>query len=143
MEALAAIGLACTIVQFIDFSSKIVAGATKIYSSGAGTIPELEDSDIVSQRLRSLAQRLRDPVADSLVPNEETNLLSLRTKCVELCDDLQNLVQKTKISRAGSKTAALRASWRMIRQKERLTSLQARLDRYRIQILGHLLEMMR
>lgn len=143
MEALAAIGLASSIVQFVDFSSKIVARAVKIYSSASGMTAEFEDIEVVTEELCLFTRRLRDPAADRLATDEHSNLLLLRSRCVELCKELEQLVQGTKARKAGSRISSLKASVKGLRQEKKLEELQVRLDRYRAQILGQVLEMLR
>lgn len=143
MEALAAIGLASAIVQFVDFSSRLIAGAKEVYSSASGMTAASEDSDVMVNNLKDLTRRLKVQTTSETLSTEDRNLISLQQGCEKLSCELQELLQTTKAKKRGSKLSSIRASLKAQSQKEKLASIEKRLDRYRIQILGQLLDMMR
>ena len=57
LDPLTAIGLAGNIVQFIDFSIKIVGKAHHINNSASGLLPESTDAQMVAQALISLNEK--------------------------------------------------------------------------------------
>jgi hypothetical protein len=144
MDPFTAIGLASAIVQFVDFSSKLISGAAEIRSSGRETTAELQDTETVINHLKTLVARVRQPLsaANGVVPDEYSNLEKLKQGCEQVCDELQAIVQSTKVRKAGSRRAAFVSIWKAQRSKGKLASLHSRLDRYKIEIMGELLAMM-
>ena len=55
MEALAAVGLAGNIVQFISFASETLSKSREIYLSASGTTEEYMDLKLISQDLLSFS----------------------------------------------------------------------------------------
>lgn len=143
MEALAAIGLASAIVQFVDFSSKLVTGASEIYSSTSGMPAAMGDCDVIIGNLRSLTGRLKVPLMHGSLSTEDKRLVALKDGCERLSDDLLAVIQTTKAKKPGSRLSSLKASWKGLRQRGKLASIESRLDRYRTEVLGQLLTMMR
>lgn len=58
MEALAAIGLAGNIVQFIDFTCKLLDQATSIYLSHTGSLGTDRDIETIARSLQELSARI-------------------------------------------------------------------------------------
>lgn len=110
MEALAALSLASTIVQFVDFSIKIVSKGFKIYHSGDGSLSENNDLEIVVNDLVLLQARLQCATTGSDTDNpfsDEASLLSLRTTANELA---ANLLDRLNMVKAQGKHRRWKAS---------------------------------
>ena len=59
LDVLSAVLLAATIVQFVDFSSKIVLKGYHLYASASGALPENEQLGSVIIDLNALNTRLQ------------------------------------------------------------------------------------
>ncbi|KAF4461191.1 Vegetative incompatibility HET-E-1 [Fusarium albosuccineum] len=112
MEPLSALSLAGNIIQFIEFSAKLVKKANEIKNSASGVTEEVEDATKISQSLH------------------------------KLCQELQSHVQHIKGKGVLSKTGSLGVSWRTLTENGKLASMEQRLDRYRSEILSCILFMM-
>lgn len=143
MEALAAIGLASAIVQFVDFSSTLVSGAREIYSSASGAKTESDAADQSIDRLRDLTRRLPRIVLTAAMTPDEKRLVALKDGCHDVSHELGEILGAGRAKTPGSKRASLRASWNTIRNTKKVANLQSRLDRYRAEVLGVLQAMMR
>ena len=60
MEALAVVGPVGNIVQFVDFSSKLVSKSVQLYQSSNGTLAKNTDAETVTNHLRLLNDKLND-----------------------------------------------------------------------------------
>lgn len=133
MEALTALGLASNIVQFIDFSSKIIKGAKEIHDSTTGTSPRTEGLEDVVNEMQSLSLRL-DPPTTGHPDEDERAFRRLAAECRILCTQLLDLIGSVKPNNPKSKCqsiiAAIRGAWN---EKER-TELERRLDSCRNQL---------
>ena len=59
LDPLSAVSLAATVVQFVDFSSKIVSKGYHLYTSAGGALPENARLGYVIEDLRSVTTRLQ------------------------------------------------------------------------------------
>ncbi|KAJ9148903.1 hypothetical protein NKR23_g4545 [Pleurostoma richardsiae] len=142
MDPVTAFGLAGAVVQFLEFSSKLVKGAVEVYHSTSGVTAELRDLDITTNDLKALTQRLRVPAPNGHLSPGDQNLIVLKEECGRLSDELLAAIQATTAKTSGSKLASLRASYKAVTTKKKLASLSARLDRYRTQVIGIVLGML-
>jgi hypothetical protein len=140
MDPLAAIGLANNIVAFVEFASKIITGAHEVYSSATGTTSNNADMALVIGDVRAMTRRLHvvKPVTD-----DDIALQDLVVKCQELSTDLISTLSRLQTKDPKSKTASMRVAWRAMRSKDKVESLEKRIERYRAQILDRILIMMR
>lgn len=143
MEALAALGLASNILQFVEFSSKIVRGASTVYQSASGLPAELQDVAAITRSLGFHMNKLVPPAIDSTKSSGGDALIELANGCRKTCAELQQVMEKIRGKEPGSRRDSLRVAWRALRQKEKLEELERRINRYRSQILTQLLFDMR
>jgi hypothetical protein len=59
LDPLSALSLAGTVVQFVDFASKILKKGREIYSSASGSLAMNEELGIVTNDLLRLTERLK------------------------------------------------------------------------------------
>lgn len=141
MEPLSALSLAGNIVQFVQFSAKLVKKASEIRSSASGTTEELEDATIVSQSLQCMLQGMRMPTIPTSIHDKP--LVDLAKGCSELCQELQGRVEHIKGKGVSSRTGSFGIAWRTLTRSGKLNLIEQRLDRYRSEILSHILFMIR
>src|ERR1700722_20902334 len=92
MEGLAAIGLAGTIIQFVDFSGKLVSKTAEIYKSGAGALIKNIDIETATNNLILLSTNLHAS-ADSA---SGTALGKLCQSCGAVVQQLPSALDKVK-----------------------------------------------
>ena len=63
MDPLTAIGLASSIVQFVDYGTKLIGGAREIYHSTTGTTAQNETLELVATEMKEWSSRLKTPRA--------------------------------------------------------------------------------
>jgi hypothetical protein len=92
LDPFTVIGLAGNIVQFIDFSLKIVSKASEIRQSADGVLSENFDLEIVTKDLVAINARLGDSLQAPRVANdltqEQRRLDDLRRHCAEVAYEL-------------------------------------------------------
>jgi hypothetical protein len=135
LEALAAAGLASSIVQFIDFAAKLVSKGNKIHKSVSGVLPENEDLDNISNRLRILAYDLHQ----SCSRLKDSPLQSMSLVCIqaseELIAKLSSLKNRGGVSRFRSYRHALKCVW----NKHEIDAMSIRLNLFRAELTTFLL----
>lgn len=143
MDPLSALGLTSAILQIIDFSSKLISGAAEIYSSGSGTTIAFEDSERAVESLRNLTRRLDVRTSGGPLSREDHRLLEIKDGCEVLSRDIQAIISSTRAKSPGSRRESLLASWKAMRRKGKLKTLEERLDRHRAQVQEYLMAAMR
>lgn len=127
MEALAIIGLVGNIVQFVDFSSKLISTSTQIYGSAEGALAENVDIEAVTNDLVLLSNNLKDAASN---PRDEA-LKSLCESCHTVAEQLLAALDKVKAKGKRQKLDSIRKAVRSVWNKEHIEGLERRLARFR------------
>lgn len=113
MDPVAAIGLAGNIVQFLDFSCKLLSGAKGLYNSSTGASDENEVLETVSNDLRLLNDELTAPSAYGAIPDP---IRGLADQCKDVAIQLIEVLKEIKVKgthrRRSSFVQALRGVWK-------------------------------
>ena len=139
LDPLTAIGLAGNIVQLVDFCTKVVSKANRIYRSADGSLAENFDAETVSRDLLYLTARIEAGSRPSLASDEEHALEDLCTGCNDVAQELLavlgSLRSGNKLGRWKSFKQALKNVW----SKDRIEVLQTRLAGFREELDLHVL----
>jgi hypothetical protein len=130
MDPLTALGLASNIVQFVDFTSKLISTTHSLYTSTSGAKAEHLELEALANTLRGLADNAAPPSQGiKNVSFEESTFIELGDMCRGVSDELLSVLQSLRVkgSHRGWKSfiQALKSEWK---QKE-ISALEARLDR--------------
>ena len=128
-DPIAIIGLAASIITFIDFGTKIVSAAISLRDSPDGTIPEAEELNLIIQDIRSLSSGIQDKMPAKAMSEDERRILLMVSKCNELSAELMRILDKLKIrDQSWSRTVeAVRVTLQVAWKKKDVESLQRRL----------------
>ena len=129
-----AVGLASSIITFIDVAYKIVCGAHEVYVSQDGATKSNDHTAIVVSDLQRVTADLR---VHQLSSTDE-DLIKLSNNCHDLSGELLQLLHRF-LPRTPGKWQSFVAAWRILRKKKEAASMEASLDRYRQQISERLL----
>lgn len=129
MSGLEAIGAAAAILQFVDFASKLLVTGYDVYKSQAGATPQTIHTQKLSTELQSISAQLSQAPAGSIMLNDrEQSLWRLADRAHDLAWHLGLLLDSLKLKRATFKSwGALRQSWRILHQKEKISEMAAQL----------------
>jgi hypothetical protein len=138
LDALSAVSLAATIVQFVDFSSKIVSKGYHLYKSADGALPEL---GYVIRDLKSLNARLQYPEISSCLTRDEQSLEDLSSQCSTIATELLGRLEKLSVEQNGRnrKWKSFRQALKSVWSKEALDEMKTTLSGYRSQLELHVL----
>ena len=123
MEALAAIGLVGNIVQFVDFSGKLISKSAQLYYSYDGALQENIDIENAAKHLLLLNKKLKDDAVTVGDGALQTLCLSCREAAINLLEALDKVKVKDKQQKWESIRKALRSIW----SKEEVKALEQRL----------------
>lgn len=119
LEPLSALSLAAAIIQFVDFSSKILVTGYETYRSTAGATQEQVDLQQLTHSLYKFQDQLGTP---STQPTPDQKILEeLARKCSLLAGDLLRLLDALKVEEQGtaSHTGQLSAGVSVSAEKRR------------------------
>ena len=140
MEALTALSLASSIVQFVSFASDLISKSSEIYSSAKGGGDHILALETVYEHLPDLglgleASSRRDPKLDSL--DEKPDIVKrifaindLSRSCKEDCDKLSKVVSTLRGGdRVKSRWQSFRVALKTIWKGKEIADLEQRLQR--------------
>jgi N-terminal domain on NACHT_NTPase and P-loop NTPases len=127
METLAVIGLIGNVVQFVDFSGKLISKSAEIYHSSTGALAENADIETATDHLIQLNKKLRD--AATLAGDGE--LRRLCTSCSSVAEELLGTLDKVKVKGDQGKLKSIRKAIRSVWSKDDIEGLERRLARFR------------
>ncbi|KEZ43037.1 hypothetical protein SAPIO_CDS5114 [Scedosporium apiospermum] len=139
LEALAAVGLAGNVVQFISFASDLISASTEIHGSMSGCSEGVLALDAVYGQLGDLSAGL-DATSNSGVhfsarelAKSVATIKNLSRSCKEDCDKLLGIVQKLKTN-SGSKSMwkSFRVALKTVWEKKHITQLEERLSKTQV-----------
>jgi hypothetical protein len=151
MDPLTALSVAGTIVQFVDFGSKVFKDGWDLCRSDTGTLPRNDDLENTTRHMRGFVAKIRQSVPEKLVgPDTEEESFEQYTfericgESVKIAEQIIERLEKLKVRGEKSKTVkslqkALTAAW----TKEELTKLAARLCGFKDILQSHTLIMIR
>jgi hypothetical protein len=104
MDPFAAIGLASSIVQFVDYSTKLINGARDIYDSASGMTEHNKSLESIVNEMKLLSSKLLPRTGG---PSEdEKALCHVAAECNILSDQILELLGKLKPKYASLSTKA-------------------------------------
>jgi len=139
LEALAAVGLAGNVVQFVSFASDLISASLEIHGSMSGCSEGVLALDTLYGQLGDLSTGL-DACSHSSIHFSARELAAsvaaikkLSLSCKEDCDRLLGIVNQLKAS-GGSKGIwkSFRIALRTIWEKKHITQLEERLSKTQV-----------
>jgi len=150
MDPLVATGLAGNVVQFVDFSYKVVSTARKLYKSAGGTIAENQELEALARDLCELAKKdnvktLSKYIRDVIPPKtkrqpddedfrEDEIIRQLSQQCIDISEDLIRVLQLLKVKRDNRAWESVYQALKSVWKQDDIDTLLLRLDRIRDQL---------
>lgn len=142
MDPLTAIGLAGNIITFVDLSTKILSRTKELYESASGATTENDELESLTKNLKELAGKTRRQTSNAsrdsrfgLNITTETVLDSLNRQCIQVSDELLEILDSVKVKGDGAKLKVAIQAVKTILKKDRIDALQQRLDRISKQLM--------
>jgi hypothetical protein len=141
LDALSVVSLAATIIQFVDFGSKIVSKGYHLYESTDGVLPEYARLGYLIADLKSLNARLQTHEKLSCFTKEERALEDLSSKCSALAKELLERLEKLNVepNTKNRKWKSFRQALKSVWSKKALEQIAATLSEFRNQLELHIL----
>lgn len=133
MDPISAIGLASSVVAFVDFSSKLVRGIYQVVDSADGATHENSDLNTVMQDLEVVTASIE--VDFKWSSKHEKELARLASKCATLSRDLQKTLRSVKLQQGNVPWQTIKAAWKTVTKKDKIESMEKRIDQYRAELM--------
>lgn len=148
MDPFSVLGCAAAILQFVEFSVKIIGSTHEIYTSQSGAAQENIRIKEVTERVKQLSQHLENNVAHHVggYPSRTSNVIvNLAQDAQSLAEQLLRCIDSLSIGRSArfQSWEAFRKALRGYLQADHIKTLQIRLDELRSELMLHLITMIR
>lgn len=131
MDPIAALGLAANIVQFIDFSWKLVYDAKDLYESSTGASADHNILLSVSSDIIHFNNKLSAPSTPGAIPD---SIRALASQCKKVALELLRVLETLKVEGPHKKWKSFMQALRSVWKKEQIQSLVERLGKLRNQM---------
>jgi hypothetical protein len=132
LEALAAIGLVSSIVQFVDFASELLSKTNELRQSTTGADAENANLETTSQVLRRLSEGLCTTF--DAITQEEKDIVLLANHCKNVVDEFLDILFELRKEPNSSKWRNFRQALRYIWTQDKLEKMSKRIDLLRNQL---------
>ncbi|KAK3643211.1 hypothetical protein LTR56_010358 [Elasticomyces elasticus] len=149
LDPLTALGAAGNIVQFVDFSSKIVSSCYSTYRSVSGATEDHVHLEKVTSELRDFSDRLKTyqdaGYLSSRDPQEVEELRQLAGMCHIVADGLANTLDKLKVVKTGPLRTwdAVRKALQSARKETAIEHANDKLQRIQAQLSLRIMHIIR
>lgn len=130
-EALAIIGLAANIAQFLEYGIQFASFARTAYSSSKGD-PGNAELDLVASEIKRHCTRISSfpPGATSSLSPDELGIYKVAGECESVADELLATLQSVNESPSRFRTiGAMRVGLKIMTKKPKIQELESRLNR--------------
>lgn len=134
MDPLSVVGLVGNIVQFVDFTGKLISTSVFLYHSGKGALPENTDIETATKHLVLLNTKLKDAATST----GSRELQRLCTSCGDVADELLAALDKVKVKDEPGKWKSVQKALRSVWSKDDIEGLEKRLARFREELNLHI-----
>ncbi|KAL1842598.1 hypothetical protein VTJ49DRAFT_4778 [Mycothermus thermophilus] len=140
MEPLAAIGLASNILQFVEFTHKLVSTTHRLYQHGSRL--EFLELESIAQGLRDRARAVTDGSrriqSTEGANSEDQPLERLAADCIRITDELLAALDSLRCREPGNKWGSFYQALKTIWKADDIKALQDRVDRIGNALSHHL-----
>jgi len=138
LEAFAALSLSASIVQFVEFGSKLLNESRQVSKSATGASKEHENLQSLADGLQRVLQELATSSASlselENVSETEMELDSLAKECRSVANELRTLLGKIKRGNANTRRASILQAIRFVWSESNIDAIKIQLERLQIRL---------
>lgn len=151
MDPLSALAVAASLVQFLDFTGRLIATSTEVLRSEGGTSLENDNLEKVYQKLERLGssliiapqqqQQQAAHQSQALPPPSEhvTALIQLSVACKSDCIELLEILQKLKVSDGPNRLwRSVKVSLKQASHRPKVIAIESRLGKTQQAMIIHI-----
>lgn len=144
MEPFSALAVATSVVQFLDFSAKVISKGNQLRKSVTGALSENDEIEGLASRLQDLVKELRTSTSSSQAQGDQA-LQIIYGHSVKVADELVAELRKLKVP-TGSRNRrwkSFRHALKTVWSKEKLEAMVKKLNGLQQELSSHLIIMLR
>ena len=140
LDPLSALSLAAAIVQFVDYSTKIVLGAAEIHASATGSLTKHVDLSSITTDLSGISDNLviDDQDQSKTYSKDERALSGLATQCRDVANKLLTTLEDLNVKGPHKKWKSVRQALLSVWRESEIRDIRKRLDTFRNQLTTRL-----
>ena len=142
LEALGALSLASSIVQFVDFTSKLISKGNQFYKSNDGALEENNELQVIANNLGRLSKGLdeaaRTYTASGPLNDEGIALQKVAVDCQKIAKDFSTALDELKVLGTQNRWKSFRKAVKLYWSKETIDNMLQRLQLARGDLVIHL-----
>lgn len=142
-----ALTIASSIVQFIDFASKLVGKSVRLYNAADGQLDEHQElaniTRSLSRNAENIGQAFENLRCCNNLTDAEREQKSIGIDCQHVAEELLEALDALKLGEKRTTWQSFRQALRMLWNEEKIQALERRLDRLRQQMVANVLESLR
>jgi hypothetical protein len=143
LDPLTALSVAASVVQFVDFSTKLISKGREIYKSTEGVLSDHAEQAAISSRLADLTRGLSVSInaceATKRLSPAENALQEVTLDCLECAGDFTLAIDELRVTGNHRKWKSFRQALKSVWKKEGIEVRLVKLDRLRQLVIVHLL----
>jgi hypothetical protein len=150
LDPLSALSVAASVVQFVDFASKIICKGKEVYASTDGVLQENMQNETVTARLLEMTKRLKKPLVQVGSSSEEERaqhrrLHEICKECSEISKELLQHLGDLKVPKGSEhrRWKSFRQALKSVWEKQAIDSMAKRLEGLRTELHTHILVVLR
>jgi hypothetical protein len=131
MDPLTALGVAASIIQFVDFGSSLVSGSVERYRSATGASASNDELESLTEDLRNMSTELEvAPHASHTgqLSKNEVTLSKLSSKCHDVADELLAMLDDLRVRGKHKALGSLMQAIRSMGKEKKIRELRKRLQ---------------
>lgn len=140
LDPLSALSLAAAIVQFVDYTTKIVLGAAEIHASATGSLTKNVELSSITIDLSDISGKLviDDRNQSNTYSKDERALSSLATQCRDVANKLLTTLEDLSVRGPHKKWKSVRQALLSVWRESEIRDIRKRLDTFRNQLTTRL-----
>ena len=150
LDPLSALSVAASVVQFVDFASKIICKGKEVYTSIDGALQENMQNETVTVRLQEMTKRLKKPLVQVGSASEEERsqhrrLQQICKECAEISKELLEHLRDLKVPKGSEhrKWKSFRQALKSVWDKKAIDAMAKRLEGLRSELHTQILVALR
>lgn len=125
LDPFTSIGLASNIIDFLNFSFKLISETKTIYNSASGNIAEHASLSAIAADLRDYCEDLGESSARGAA-KVDPEIGSIASECGDVAEELIGVVTRIQAKREHSKWESFKAAWRAYYHEDEIRRLASR-----------------
>jgi hypothetical protein len=138
---------AVNIIQLLDFSSKLISSSRELYKSGDGHLIEHSELRSTTESLSNLTRKVTDSLKrltrSRKLSDLEKEQVRLGEECSRVASELLEVLENLKLDNKRTAWTTFRQVFLTLWNKEKIQSLERRLDRFRQELIANTLGTLR